>query len=81
MWWVETKEGIAPGQWGKGGIWLQKARGWGCRDGRAVISFGLRPRKRDTSLPPHSSGSGAARCRIEAVTSLSNLRRMVDELW
>lgn len=34
MWWVETKEGIAPGQWGKGGIWLQKARGWGCRDGK-----------------------------------------------
>lgn len=46
---------------------------------RRVILFRLRPNKRDTSLPSHSSGSRAARCRREEVTVFSNLRRIVKE--
>lgn len=65
MWWVETKEGIAPGQWGKGRIWLQRARGWGGGgegDTRGVILF--RPEAQEARHLPSTPSLREQSCQV-----------------
>lgn len=53
MWWVETKEGVAPGQWGEGQDPAAEGQGLGVKGTQAggVILFRLRPRRNLPSTP------------------------------